>query len=63
MNGGRTGAASSFSDVSDDAYYASPVAWAVRRGITSGTTATTFSPNTTCTRAQILTFLYSAYTK
>lgn len=63
MNGGRTGAASSFSDVSDDAYYASPVAWAVRRGITSGTTATTFSPNTTCTRAQILTFLYSAYNK
>ena len=47
-----------FTDVSDDAYYAGAVIWAVGEGITSGTTATTFSPNATCTRAQIVTFLF-----
>ena len=49
-----------FTDVAADAYYAGPVAWAVEKGITSGTTATTFSPGTTCTTAQILTFLWRA---
>ena len=48
----------SFSDVSNDAYYASAVRWALSRGITSGTGANTFSPNAPCTRAQIVTFLY-----
>lgn len=48
----------SFSDVSPNAAYADAVAWAVDNGITSGTSATTFSPNQTCTRAQIVTFLY-----
>lgn len=49
-----------FTDVADSAYYAAPVAWAVENGITSGTTTTTFSPNATCTTAQILTFLWRA---
>lgn len=49
-----------FTDVADNAYYAAPVAWAVEKGITTGTTATTFSPNNTCTTAQILTFLWRA---
>ena len=49
-----------FSDVSPDAYYAEAVKWAVDQEITAGTTATTFSPNNTCTTAQILTFLWRA---
>lgn len=48
----------SFTDVAADAYYADAVAWAASEGITSGTTETTFSPNSNCTRAQIVTFLY-----
>lgn len=48
---------SGFSDVEDSAYYANAVKWAVDKKITSGTSATTFSPGDTCTRAQILTFL------
>ena len=47
-----------FTDVVDDAYYADAVIWAVGEGITGGTTATTFSPNTPCTRAQAVTFLW-----
>ena len=47
-----------FIDVADDAYYADAVIWAVGKGITSGTTAATFSPNNNCTRAQVVTFLY-----
>ena len=47
-----------FTDVAADAYYADAVLWAAESGVTSGTTATTFSPNATCTRAQIVTFLY-----
>ncbi len=50
----------SFSDVASDAYYADPVAWAVEQGITDGTSDTTFSPDQTCTRAQIITFLWRA---
>lgn len=49
---------SSFTDVASDAYYAGAVVWAVSEGITNGTTATTFSPSSSCTRAQIVTFLY-----
>ncbi len=51
---------STFVDVSFDAPYAKAVAWAVQNGITSGTSATTFSPNDTCTRAHIVTFLQRA---
>ena len=49
-----------FSDVKSSDYFATPVNWAVDKGITVGTSATTFSPNTTCTRAQILTFMWRA---
>ena len=48
----------SFTDVPADAYYAEAVRWAVSEGITTGTTATTFSPNATVTRAQAVTFIY-----
>ncbi len=47
-----------FSDVSREAYYAGPVAWAVANGVTNGTSKTTFSPNNTCTRGQVATFLW-----
>jgi len=50
----------SFTDVKADAFYAKPVAWAVEKGVTAGTSATTFSPNATCTQGQILTFLWRA---
>ena len=49
-----------FKDVADSAYFYDAVEWAVDQGITSGTTATTFSPYQTCTRAQIITFLWRA---
>ncbi len=49
-----------FNDVSSNDYFYRAVLWAVSKGITSGTTATTFSPNTTCTRAQTVTFLWRA---
>lgn len=49
-----------FLDVSVGAYYAAPVQWAVEKGITAGTSATTFSPDNTCITAQILTFLWRA---
>ena len=51
-------AGSTFSDVAADAYYSTAVAWAVEKGITNGTSGTTFSPDDTCTRGQIVTFLY-----
>ena len=49
-----------FTDVPADAAYAQAVAWAVEQKITSGTGKTTFSPSATCTRGQIVTFLYRA---
>ena len=47
-----------FTDVDVTAYYANAVLWAAAQGITLGTTATTFSPDEGCTRAQIVTFLW-----
>ena len=47
-----------FGDVPEDAYYAAAVRWAVSLGITTGTGNATFSPEETCTRAQVVTFLY-----
>ena len=47
-----------FADVAADSYYYSAVLWAMENGITSGTGADTFSPDATCTRAQIVTFLW-----
>ena len=49
-----------FADVKSDQYYYKAVLWAVENGITAGTTATTFSPNAGCTRAQVVTFLWRA---
>jgi len=50
-----------FKDVPNNAYYYKPVVWAVKNGITNGQTKDTFAPNTTCTRGQIVTFLYRAF--
>ena len=47
-----------FTDVPAGSYYYDAVLWAVESGITKGTSNTTFSPNMTCTRAQIVTFLW-----
>ena len=52
--------AMNFSDVDSGAFYAEAVRWAVSENVTAGTSATTFTPNATCTRAQIVTFLYRA---
>ena len=49
-----------FTDVPADAYYEPAVTWAVRNGVTSGTSATTFSPEDGCTRGQVVTFLWRA---
>ena len=49
-----------FTDVKESDYFYKPVLWAVSQGITSGTSATTFSPYNPCTRAQVMSFLYKA---
>ena len=54
------GAASGMTDVVSGSYYEKAVAWAIENGITTGTTASTFSPDATCTRAQAVTFLARA---
>ena len=50
----------SFRDVEQSDYYYDAVQWAVEKGITEGTSANTFSPNASCTRAQMVTFLWRA---
>ena len=52
------GANSGFYDVNSREYYAKAVSWANSKGVTNGTSATTFGPNEYCKRAQIVTFLY-----
>ena len=54
------GGTANFTDVPADSYYASAVAWAVENGITDGVGGGHFDPNSTCTRAQIATFLRRA---
>lgn len=49
-----------FEDVSANSYYYDAVQWAVKNGTTGGTSATTFSPDAPCTRAQAVTFLWRA---
>ena len=49
-----------FSDVRESDYYAQAVEWAKETGVTGGTSATTFSPDRTVTRAQAMTFLWRA---
>ena len=53
--------ASAFTDVADSAYYADAVKWVTEQGITKGISSTLFGPDETCTRAQIVTFLYRMY--
>ena len=52
---------SPFADVATDSYYYDAVKWAVEKGITNGVSETLFGPDGSCTRAQIVTFLYRAY--
>ena len=54
------GSENPFADVREKDYFYKPVLWAVENGITSGTSDTTFGPKETCTRAQVVTFLYKA---
>ena len=54
---------SPFTDVKDGKYYTKAVLWAVENKITSGTSATKFSPNKTCNRSEIIGFLYAALGK
>ena len=49
-----------FTDVAEDAYYYAPALWAAKNGVTQGTGEGTFSPDLTCTRGQIVTFLFRA---
>lgn len=56
----KIAASVSFRDVTQSDYYYDAVQWAVEKGITEGTSATTFSPDASCTRAQMVTFLYRA---
>ena len=58
---GTASGSANFTDVKSDAFYADAVNWAVKNDVTNGTSATTFSPNADCTRAEIVTFLYRAY--
>ena len=57
------GTAAGMTDVVSGSYYEKAVAWAIENGVTTGTTATTFSPDATCTRAQSVTFLFRAIGK
>jgi hypothetical protein len=50
-----------FTDVKEGDYFYIPVLWAVDRGITTGTSKTTFGPEKPCTRAQVVTFLWRAF--
>ena len=57
---GTAVASYTFTDVKEGSFSYNAVLWAVDKGITKGVTDTTFEPNTTCTRAHIVTFLYRA---
>ena len=56
-------AAEMFSDVSADSPYATAIGWALKKGLTQGTSDTTFSPDEICSRAQVMTILYRAQGK
>ena len=58
--GGASSTSSQFSDVASSSYYAGAVGWAVKNGVTNGTSATTFEPGTKCNRGQAATFIYRA---
>ena len=59
-NGTATDAENPFTDVEAGSWYADAVQWAVAGGVTKGMTDTTFAPDNTCTRGQIVTFLFRA---
>ncbi len=61
LNDAPAAAGASFTDVPASAAYAGAVAWAVEQGITKGAGDTAFNPSGTCTRAEIVTFLYRAF--
>lgn len=61
MDTPQAGSHNPFTDVKDDAYYYDAVLWAVKDGVTKGTTDTTFSPKADCTRAQIVVFLWRMF--
>lgn len=61
MDALQAGSHNPFMDVKDDAYYYDAVLWAVKDGVTKGTTDTTFSPKADCTRAQIVVFLWRIF--
>lgn len=63
QSGKKVSAANPFKDVKSGAYYYNAVLWAVKNNVTAGTSATKFSPNETCTRGQIVSFLYRAIVK
>ena len=63
LSGSPSAKAAGFTDVLASADYANAVAWAVEKSVTSGTSATTFSPDNICTRGQIVTFLYRELAK
>ncbi len=56
-----TSSSNPFTDVKESDWWYDAVLWAVENGITQGMTATTFGPTTICTRGQIVTFLYRAF--
>jgi len=58
---GTASGSTNFTDVKSNTFYADVINWAVANNVTNGTSATTFSPNADCTRAEIVTFLYRAY--
>ena len=58
---GTASGSTNFTDVKSDAFYADAINWAVANNVTNGTSNTMFGPYASCTRAQIVTFLYRAY--
>ena len=59
-NNTTTNSSNPFTDVPSGAYYTDAVLWALNNNVTTGTTATTFAPYDTCTRGQVVTFLWRA---
>lgn len=63
LSGSPSSTSNPFTDVPNSASYAQAVSWAVAQGVTNGTTASTFAPDNTCTRGQIVTFLLRYYNR
>ena len=63
VDGKAVSSTNAFDDVKADEYYAESVQWAIENGITDGTGDNKFSPDATCTRAQLVTFLYRYFAK